>query len=356
MTHLDADCHGLLIGSLPVKDHQQAVDLVLAHTPQIPLWAQLPVFKKEGMIEQFLPGMPGITRKDDRVWIDSTGPDFDGAVLQFYEDYMAVTDGGAGLADSRFAMTEDTAGGFFTLMDRLKSLDPPLALKGQVSGPVSFLTGVRDETGAAVFYNDQLRDVGVKLLALKAQFQVQQLATFGRPVIVFLDEPALAGFGSSEFISITKEDITACLGEIIEAVHAEGGLAGVHVCANTDWSVILDSAVDIINFDAYAYFDRFILYPDRVRSFFDAGRILAWGIVPTLNPEDIERETVDSLFSTWTSQAEQIADLGVAPAVIRAQSLITPSCGTGSLSVAHATRVLELTRDLSARIRQEFQV
>ena len=34
----------------------------------------------------------------------------------------------------------------------------------------------------------------------------------------------------------------------------EGGLVGVHVCANTDWSLVLDSSADIVSFDAYALF------------------------------------------------------------------------------------------------------
>jgi hypothetical protein len=104
-------------------------------------------------------------------------------------------------------------------------------------------------------------------------------------VIIFIDEPALAGFGSSELISISKEEILACLREVVDAIHTDGGLAGIHVCANTDWSLVLESGADIVNFDAYAYFDRFILYGDPIREFLAAGGMLAWGIVPTLEPE-----------------------------------------------------------------------
>ena len=356
MTTFVADCHPVLIGSLPVSDHQQAVDMVLASTRAIPLWVQLPVFRQEGMIEQFLPGMPGLTRSDNKVWIDTGAPDFDDAVLGFYEEFMAVSEGSGDLIDSRFAFTPETAPGFFAFLDRVAAMDPaPVAVKGQITGPVTFCTGVKDQQGAAVFYNDQLRDAAVKLLAMKARWQARRLSQFGRPVIVFLDEPALAGFGSSEFISISPADIRACLDEVVAAVHAEGGLAGIHVCANTDWSVILDSSLDIVNFDAYGFFDRFVLYPELIRAFFDKGRILAWGIVPTSEPGAIDRATVDSLEKTWRAYAGQIEALGISPRTLREQSLITPSCGTGSLSLAHAQRVLELTRDLSARIRQDFQ-
>ena len=78
-----------------------------------------------------------------------------------------------------------------------------MAVKGQVTGPFTFCTSVSDQNDRAIFYDLQLRDVAIKLLTLKARWQVQHLSQFKRPVIIFLDEPALAGFGSSEYISVT---------------------------------------------------------------------------------------------------------------------------------------------------------
>ncbi len=352
--NFQADCRATLIGSLPLDDHAQALKLVLAHTPEIPIWVQLPLNKAEGMVRQFLPGMPAVKVGDDKTFVDGLSPDFDNDVLAFYEDYLAVTDGGRPLNDTRFALTPETAGGFFALVHYLAEAPKlPVAVKGQVTGPFTFCTSVYDQDKRAIFYNDQLKDVAVKLLAQKARWQVRQLSRFGRPVIIFFDEPALAGFGSSEFISISAEEIKRCLAEVFEAVHAEGALAGVHVCANTDWSMILESSVDIVNFDAYAYFDRFILYPQQIKQFLLTGRILAWGIVPTLDREFIEKETADTLTTIWYEQVRKIEALGIERDRILRQSLITPSCGAGALSVGLAGKVLEMTRDISHRIRQE---
>ena len=258
--------------------------------------------------------------------------------------------------ESRFALTKETANGFFVLMDHLrKQSKPPVAVKGQVTGPITFTTRVTDETKQAIFYNEQVRDTAVKLLSLKAVWQVKQLLRFNVPVIVFIDEPALAGFGSSEFTSISKEAVKACLKEVVAAIQNAGGLAGIHVCANTDWSVILETSADIVNFDAYSFFDRFILYPDHIKSFFDAGKILAWGIVPTVLNEDIEKETTESLTAKWELQASEIENLGIDKSVIYAQSFITPSCGAGSLSIAHAERVLELTQSVSEVLKNRIK-
>lgn len=346
------NCLPLLIGSLPLADHLEAQRLILEHTPEIPLWPQLPAYPQEGMLAQFLPGMPGLTTNDKKTFIDTESARFEEELLAFYEDYMAVIENAQPLQDSRFALTHETAKGFFTFLELLEtSGDHLTALKGQITGPITFCTGVTDNRDRAIFYNEQVRDAAVKMIALKAKWQVRAMSVLGKPAIVFLDEPGLAGFGSSAFISISKEDVLVCFEEVINAIHEEGGIAGIHVCDNTDWSLVLESSADVASFDAYKYFDLFILYPDLVRRFLSSGKILAWGIVPTLNPDDIDRETVETLTASWQEKAGRIEALGIDPGVIRAQSLITPSCGTGSLDRPRAERVLSLTREVSDRIR-----
>lgn len=329
-----------------------AAELAFEYTPDIPLWVQLPYFTQEGMIPQFLPGLPGVVYQKDRTYIDTDTELFDSDLLSFFEEYLAVMDATTPLETSRFSLTPETAAGFFELQKRLiEIVTPPKALKGQVTGPITFCTGLCDQHKRAIFYHDALRDAAVKHLALKAAWQVRQLSRFNLPVIIFIDEPALAGFGSSELISISKEDISLCLNEIIAAVHSEGGLAGIHVCANTDWSLALDSEVDIINFDAFGYFDRFVLYPDAIKRFLSSGKILAWGMIPTLRAEDIEAASATSLYKRFEENVQQLEKIGCERDAIVNQSLITPSCGVGSLTTELAVKVMALTRDLSRILR-----
>jgi len=138
-------------------------------------------------------------------------------------------------------------------------------------------------------------------------------------------------------------------------VHLEGGIAGVHVCANTDWSLVLNSSVDIVNFDAYSYFDRFVLYADDIKRFVNRGGIIAWGIIPTSSADDIEKESVGTLVDKWKDQAGQLeAIIGIDASVVRRQSFITPSCGTGSLSLDLMEKVLKLTKGVSEVLRNEL--
>jgi len=352
---LQADCAPLLIGSLPLEDHRQAVQMVLQYTPEIPLWIQLPAYPQERMIAQFLPGMPGLRETDARQFVDTAAADFDADLLTFYEEYMQAVEDDDFLRESRFTLSPKVAPGLPALLESVVASDvKPRAIKGQVTGPFTFCTGVKDPDGSAIFYNPQLRDAAVKLLALKTRSQVLRLAAADCPVLVFFDEPALAGFGTSEFISIGREEVAECLGEVIEAAHGAGALAGIHVCANTDWSLVLESGADVVSFDAYSYFDRFMLYADSIRQFLSAGKLMAWGIVPTGDVAAIEAATTEALVEGWREKQRAVEALGIDRAALFAQSLITPSCGAGSLTPPAAEKVLRLTREVSDRIRDIF--
>lgn len=354
MNRLKTNALPVLIGSLPVENHQQAVEMIFGYTPQIPLWPQLPKYQAEGMLQQFLPGFPGASADNDTVYIDSASPQFEADFLAFFEEYLLIEEGAVDLDDSRFAMAGDEAKGFEVFLTFAAAYRKQLTtLKGQITGPITFCMGLADQSGKAIFYNPQLREAAVKHLALKARWQARKMASVKQRPLLFLDEPALAGYGTAAFITVSPEEVKTCLKEVFAAVKAEGACSGVHVCANTEWPLIFDSGAEVVSFDAYSYFDRFILYPDQIRHFFAQGGILARGIVPT-SDEYIAQENVASLTNRWFEQNRQLAQIGIDQRTIYEQSLITPSCGTGTLSKELAVTVMELTRDVSAAIRSQY--
>jgi methionine synthase II (cobalamin-independent) len=338
-----------LIGSLPLSDHQEATRLILEYMPEIPLWAQLPGYPEERLLSQFTEGLPGIRGEGDSLHFDTEDPAFEQELLSFYEQYLGVTEAELSLKQSIFAFSDKTGRGFKAFLEAIPQVgSKPMALKGQITGPFTMLIGLKDKTGRLAFFNPQLREVIVKAIALRARYQVEEMKALGHEVILFLDEPALAGFGSSAMVGVTKEDVISDLTEVIDTVQQAGGIPGIHVCANTDWSVILETPVDILSFDAYGFFDRIVLYKEQLSDFLKKGKIIAWGLVPTLNEEDLEKEDVSSLKTLWD---EDVKQLGADPEIVKRQALITPSCGTGLLSRELSIRVLTLTRDLSRVIR-----
>ncbi len=349
-----ANCLPILIGSFPLTDHHQAMEEILKATPDIPLWPQLPKLPREGMVRQFLNGFPGLQQKDKRFWIASDMEDFGEQMAAFYADYMTVAEDPELLLNSRFALTEDTAKGFEVFSDMIKQSEHSfIAFKGQVTGPVTVGVGTKDQHDRSIFYDDNLRDMLVKLITQKGCWQVAALKKVQPDIqpIIFIDEPSIVSFGSTGFIGVTKEMVTDAVSDVVDGIQTAGGLAGVHICANGDWEPALSSAADIISFDAFFYFDNFILFKDELTRFINRGGILAWGIVPTGDPQILAEIDAVSLYSKWQEQLDIIASFGFTQEKLMQQTFIAPSCGTGSLSIEHAMKVLNLTAEISMRAR-----
>jgi hypothetical protein len=305
------------------------------------------------MLIQFNQGLPGIIKSDQKVYFDTEASGFNDAVSHFYENYLAATENRSSQHLELFSLTPAYAEGFGALVEALGQSPGSLtALKGQVTGPFTLSTSLTDEKGKSAFYNPQLRDIVVKILVLKAVWQIQKLHPFGVPVIISLDEPSLVGFGSSAFLGITAEEVQKDLNEITSHIHNENAYVAVHCCENTDWSMLLSSDIDILSFDAYSYFEKLLLYAEPLKAFIDRGGILAWGLVPTSHSEHIQSETKDSLTEKWESHMELLRQKGVDATRTIEQSLITPSCGAGALTPDDALRVLLLLDQVSGELRR----
>jgi hypothetical protein len=243
---------------------------------------------------------------------------------------------------------------FRRFLETFKEVNMPVrAMKGQIVGPFTLLCGMQDREGRALIYDERFLDIIPKLLGIKARWQIEIMKTFGAPVIIFMDEPGLAGFGSSAFITVSAEQVRGLLTEVVQAVHGAGGIAGIHVCANTDWLLAFQSNFDIINFDTYSYFDKFALYRKQCLDFISRGGNIAWGVVPTSDLEVISAQTPESLAARWTSQMRELSAGEMTLEQILAHSLFTPSCGCGSLPEDVAAKVLDLLKGFSRIVRPQ---
>ena len=130
------------------------------------------------------------------------------------------------------------------------------------------------------------------------------------------------------------------------------GLKGVHCCGNTDWSLLLSTSADILSLDAYEYAEALSLYPDQVSTFLERGGIIAWGIVPA--SAQAWEETVESLVKRFQDALGLLVAKGLHEDDLLSASLITPSCGCGSLEEDTAEQVLKLTGKVSAALRERY--
>jgi methionine synthase II (cobalamin-independent) len=347
-------CLATTIGSLPHTDVARGTGLMFESTPEIPSWVQFPKRTfHENMMVQFTEGLPALVEDEDRVYFDTVTPDFTDQLTGFYTRYLAATEEGDPAALDSFALSSQYAAGFGEFVARLpEQATPWVALKGQVTGPFTLGTNLLDQDRRCAYYDDQLRDVIVKTVALKAVWQITRLSAFGREVMIFVDEPSLLGFGSQTFLTISREDVLRDLNEVAAAIHALGGLAGVHCEANTDWSLLMETDLDILDFDAYDHMQAITLYPTHLRAFLERGGSLGWGIVPTLDREAAATETIPSLLDRFDEGVDRLLRKGFDRELLLRRALITPSCGAGGvLTEPLAERVLGLLRQLSTILR-----
>jgi len=350
-------CLSTAIGSLPHTDVVRGTALMFESVPEIPTWVQFPrrVFH-ENMMVQFTEGLPGLLEDGDRIYFDTRAPDFTEQLTDFYTRYLAASEGGDLAALDTFGLSRQYAAGFAEFVARLPEQPaPPVMLKGQVTGPFTLGTNLPDQDRRCSYYDDQLRDVIVKTVALKAVWQIVRLGTFGAPVMIFLDEPALLGFGSQTFITVSREDVVGDLKEVAAAIHAHGALAGVHCEANTDWSLLMEADLDVLDFDAYDHLQAITLYPAELRAFLERGGSLGWGIVPTLSREAAATESVASLLGCLEEGLERLVRKGFERDLLLRRALLTPSCGAGGvLTEPLAERVLGLLHELSTTLRSRY--
>jgi len=353
------NCAPTMVGSMPHRNRKEVIEMILNRLDEIPVWPQLSPYKSEGMMVQYLEGLPGLIQEDDERYIfDTELPNFEEDLYRLYDAYVTVS-GDESYRDvlKNFAFGPETGATFYAFTEALERHGKDyIALKGQVVGPFTLLSYLKDKNGRLALYNEKMQDVVPKHLVMKALWQAEELKKYSRRVIIFFDEPALAGYGSSAFISVSREFIEKMIAEMCSLLQSHGVMVGIHVCANTDWSLLLRSSVDIVNFDAYSYSDKFLLYSSDIRNFVQKGGYIAWGLVPTDESEKIWKESVESLEALLVKMIEDLSDKGLVKGDIFRSSLVTPSCGCGTLTVEDAEKVLDLLVTTVHRVRERFKV
>jgi hypothetical protein len=323
------------IGSFPFTNIDEAIDLIFSVCKEIPFWPQLPKRSYlENMYTTFLEGVPCtvVDTEKNTVFIDTEQVE---GIEKFYEDVASDN-------IDAFRITDNVAPGFYRFLERLKDIQEGVKyIKCQVTGPFSMGLGLKDEHDKPIIYNDAFYDIIKKALHMKAKWMIQTIkaAYPEKDIIIFFDEPYMVSFGSS-YVSISKETALSAFNEVLDGLNAK---RGVHVCGNTDWSVLLNSHVDIINYDAFNYLDTIFYYKEDLARFLARGGWIAPGIVPS--SEQVLETPWEDILKIRSAFMNEIRELS--PEAGSRDHLFTTSCGLGSLTVIQAQKAMELLKKLN---------
>lgn len=335
-------CLPTIVGSMPEKNAGEACALISRFLKDIPAWPQLPKrSQNENMYIQFSEGFPGAVVKDGNVVVERT-PTFNNDISELYAAYIENN-------FDKYPISRDYAEGLYNCVEAGNTTLH--AMKGQITGPVTWGLTVKDAEGRSILYDDLLGDAVSRFLKLKAGWEEAMLKRISERTIIFVDEPYMSAYGSSSTVSLSKERVTSLLNDVFSGIL---GLRGVHCCGNTDWSVLLATDTNILSFDAYNYAASLALYPNDVKGFLTRRGAIAWGIVPNTASE-VQSETVSSLQDRLEeAMAPFTRGNGIHMVDVVTQSLITPSCGMAGLPEEAVPTCFDLLTQLSSKMRETY--
>lgn len=348
----------IAIGSLPHKSLDSAMSVVQSCFPKIPFWPQMAKLNKnEDMIIQFTEGMPSffIDENTQKSGFDTESDEFYDELEGFFMDYEEILGDTDSKCLNNYAISEEYSSTFSKLLDIIKATKPEFA-KGQIVGPFTLTTTLTGNDGRCVIYDDTLKEIVIKTLALKALWQIKQIKKVSPKTtpIIFIDEPSISQLGTSAFITISAQEVKEMIKEISDLIKANGGMSAIHCCGKCDWSVPIDAGVNIINLDAYTFAQNLSIFYKKVQSFLENGGKIAWGVVPTLDKDALDNAELSFLIKKFETAVNYLTQKGIDEKLIIENSLVSPSCGAGGLTEDLALKAMTLTKELSQILKEKY--
>ncbi len=339
----------IAVGSLPLKDVGLAMKLVEKDFAVIPFLPQLVnISKNEDIISQFTEGMPsfflgGKCFKQN-----------DEEIEKFYSDYNNIFSGQKEKLE-KYAISPDFSHSFADF-EKLVRMKKPVYAKLQITGPFTLCDSYKNEKNQYLIYDEKLKDILIKLLELKVLWMIERVkkANSGTKPIIFIDEPYISQLNKPSYKDVARSDVISMLSNIVKTIHENDAISGIHCCGDCDWSLVIESGSDIINPDIYYHGTNFLSYDKDIAGFLKKGGKISWGIVPTRYEEDLKNIRVQDLLQIFESALTYLTKNGIDEKLITENSLITSSCGAGTLRVEMAERAMDLVFELSKILRERY--
>ena len=149
-----------------------------------------------------------------------------------------------------------------------------------------------------------------------------------------LDEPVFQSIGSP-FFPGNPDTALETVNAVINSTEIPAKW-GLHICGNTDFTVLSRLDIDLFHFDAWMAWDAIKLYREDLEGFIGSGGVVAPGLVPVGEEEgEVERTAVIA-----REAVEVLGGLG------QRERPLGPACGMKAVTGDRAHRVGALIRDL----------
>ncbi|MBI3544724.1 MAG: hypothetical protein HY075_15750 [Deltaproteobacteria bacterium] len=221
--------------------------------------------------------------------------------------------------------------------------------KSQITGPVTLFGRLQ----AGGLKGEQQLPKYVTLWLRHAYWQIDEIRERGFKPVLVLDEPLLPTYlgpsGSSRERKLLK-----LLRSITKRLKRRGALVGVHCCNRVSPATLVGLGVDLVHFDAFHFPTQLARARVELQSFMRDGGIVAWGMIPaegalsSAGQARIEKSLGDLLAS--------MEGRGLPLRRVLSQSMVAPTCGTGSLSADESQKVMDFAVALSRQLKTRYKL
>jgi hypothetical protein len=276
---------------MPHKNVEDALKLALSL--DIPYWPQLPnISYSEDMYAQTSENFPGISINTEEEKISFDSGAFEEEIAN-YSQKMADPD--------TFALSSEYSKVYHSFL--AKDLSGYPAIRGQVTGPVSFGFRIMDENLRPLIYNEEARALLFDFIQRKVNTQYHQLKEKNENAFVWVDEPGLGWVfsGLSGYSDLQASQDYRNFWDGLD------GPSGLHLCASVNLPYLLELRPNILSFDAYQMELMPKGYADAVAKYITNGGIISWGIVPT-DSDNLSQHTPETLAALLLGYWESLSD------------------------------------------------
>jgi hypothetical protein len=305
----EARCGTTAMGIMPHRDVDQALKLALSL--DIPFWPQLPnVSLYEDMYVQTSEHFPGIAINFEKGRLVFKTARFE----EDLNDYFTKME-----HPETYALTQEYSRVFKRFLS--KNLKGYKAIRGQITGPVSFGFKVLDENLKPIIYNEEVKTILFDFIQKKVNLQYQELKKKNPNAFVWVDEPGL-GYVFSGLSGYNDQQAKKDYYDFVQGLE---GPKGLHLCAEVNLPYLLELGIEILSFDAFQIGFMPKEYAWSVAEFIKKGGVISWGIVPT-ESSVLSIQTPEKLASILSNYWKVISEnTGLPSRQIAEQSLIAPA-------------------------------
>ncbi|MFB3885405.1 MAG: hypothetical protein ACE144_09245 [Thermodesulfobacteriota bacterium] len=352
--NFQANCGTTAMGIMPHKDVDKALELALGL--DIPFWPQLPnVSLYEDMYVQTSQNFPGL-----RI-------DFEKGRLAFHTERFAEE-----LPDyftkmeipETYALTPEYSAVFQRFLS--KDLQDYRAIRGQITGPVSFGFKAMDESFKPIIYNDEVKTILFDFIQKKVNLQYQELRKKNPNAFVWVDEPGL-GYVFSGLSGYNDQQAKKDYSDFVQGLE---GPKGLHLCADVNLPYLLELGIEILSFDAFQIGFMPKEYARSAAEFIKKGGIISWGIVPT-DSSVLSTQTPEKLVSILSDYWKIISEAtGLSLEQIAAQALIAPArcclkdialegserCGVANAEEQIVEKAFGFLKEISSFLKEKYRL